>query len=191
MLQQTNVEIVIPVYLKFLQKFPTLHDLSIAPLESVTQITDQLGYTRRGRFLHKIAKEIMLERKGIFPSKLEDLLSLKGIGRYTAGAILSFAYEKNDRTSALVDVNVERVFSRIFGLWEMERNTKFDKIIWSLAESYVDSGDVWIKNQAIMDLGATVCLAKKPKCYVCPMKSFCQYYHKVMPKYIALDAFFG
>jgi A/G-specific adenine glycosylase len=181
---------VIPIYKKFLQKFPTIRHLSKASIESVQEITDQLGYTRRGVYLHNIARQIVTKKNGKFPDTLEDLLSLKGIGRYTAGAILSFAFEKEDSSSAIVDVNVERVFSRIFGYWDRERNSKFDKLIWSIAEAFVDSGNVWKKNQAIMDLGAIVCVAKKPKCYTCPMTPICEYYKKIIPKISPLDSFF-
>jgi A/G-specific adenine glycosylase len=190
MLQQTNVGIVIPIYQRFLKRFPTVHHLANASIESVQEITNQLGYTRRGIFLHNIAKEIVSKQNGHFPDTLEELLSLKGIGRYTAGAILSFAYEKEDISSAIVDVNVERVFSRIFGYWDTERNSEFNKLIWSIAEAFVASGNVWKKNQAIMDLGALLCIAKKPKCYICPMTVICEYYRKVMPKIKPLDSFF-
>ena len=190
MLQQTNVGIVIPIYQKFLQRFPTIQHLAYSSIESVQKITDQLGYTRRGIYLHDIAKQIVFERDGIFPDTLEDLLTLKGIGRYTAGAILSFAFEKEDSSSAIVDVNVERVFSRIFGFWDKERNSNYNKLIWSIAEKYAASGSVWKKNQAIMDLGAMLCVAKKPQCYICPMTSICEYYRKVIPKVKPLDSFF-
>ena len=93
MLQQTNVDIVIPIYKAFLKKFPTIKDLAKSQLSDVKDITDRLGYKRRGEYLHEIANQIMIERNGDFPTIYEDLLSLKGIGRYTAGAILSFAYE--------------------------------------------------------------------------------------------------
>jgi A/G-specific adenine glycosylase len=190
MLQQTNVEIVIPIYMKFLKVFPTLDDLSKASLQQVREITDQLGYTRRGEYLFAIAKEIVNKKNGQFPSSLDELLELKGIGRYTAGAILSFAFEKNDKTAAVVDVNVERVFSRYFGFWSDIKNSSFEKKIWLIAEEFISNGDVWHKNQAIMDLGATICVAKQPNCYICPMNSFCQYYHRVVPKIFPLDLFF-
>jgi A/G-specific adenine glycosylase len=190
MLQQTNVGIVIPIYQRFLKRFPTVHHLANASIESVQEITDQLGYTRRGIYLHNIAKEIVAQKNGDFPDTLEELLSLKGIGRYTAGAILSFAFEKEDSSSAIVDVNVERVFSRIFGYWNKERNSEYNNLIWSIAEAYVASGNVWKKNQAIMDLGAVLCVAKKPKCYTCPMTLICDYYRKIIPKIKPLDSFF-
>ncbi|WP_455143004.1 A/G-specific adenine glycosylase [Candidatus Hodarchaeum mangrovi] len=191
MLQQTNVGIVIPIYKKFIKKFPTLQTLSQAPLSQVKILTDQLGYKKRGEYLHRIAKQIMDDFNGEFPKTLEGLLSLKGIGRYTAGAILSFAFGVNERTAAIVDVNVERVLSRVFGVWDLEKNSNFNKIIWRLSEDMLDEKNVWEINQGIMDLGALICISKNPKCLICPMKDFCKYYNQVVPKIIPLDNFFN
>jgi A/G-specific adenine glycosylase len=188
MLQQTNVDIVIPIYEKFLQKFPTIKTLAHSSIQEIKEITDDLGYKRRGDYLHEIAKQITYERSGEFPSNLDELLSLKGIGRYTAGAILSFAFEKS---APIVDVNVERVFERIFGLWEWEKNAKFEKEIWKLSEAMIaNRKDVWTINQGILDLGATICIVKKPKCPLCPMIEICEYYDLVVPKVTPLDSFF-
>jgi A/G-specific adenine glycosylase len=189
MLQQTNVDIVIPIYKAFLKKFPTIKDLSRSQLSEVKKITDKLGYKRRGEYLHEIANHIMIEGNGDFPTTYEDLLSLKGIGRYTAGAILSFAYEKQEKTSAIVDVNVERVLSRIFGLYDEKRNAKFESKIWKLSEMLISSGDIWTLNQSILDLGAMICIAQKPKCPLCPMNEICDFYVKEVPKHIPLDTF--
>lgn len=190
MLHQTNVDIVIPVYRRFIRKFPTIQNLALSQLSEVKTITDNLGYKRRGGYLHEIAKQIVFDKNGVFPSTMEDLLSLKGIGRYTAGAILSFAYEKHDKTSAIVDVNVERVLSRIFGLYNEPKNSKFDTKVWKLSEKLVLLGNVWIINQSILDVGATVCVSRKPKCAICPMIEFCKYYILEVPKVIPLDSFF-
>ncbi len=190
MLQQTNVDIVIPIYKRFLRKFPTIQILAESPLEEVKRITDQLGYKRRGEYLHDIAKQIVFEKNGVFPSTFDDLLTLKGIGRYTAGAILSFAYEKADKTAAIVDVNVERVLGRIFGLWDFKRNSRYNKKIWVLSEALISSGDVWVINQGILDLGALICVAGKPKCPICPMIAICEYYVVEVPKIVKLDSFF-
>ncbi len=191
MLQQTNVDLVIPIYKKFLERFPTVERLSSASLSEVTKITDQLGYKRRGEYLHEIAKEIVFERKGNFPSTLEDLLTLKGIGRYTAGAILSFAFERTDKSAAIVDVNVERVLGRIFGLYNWSRNNALEKELWNLAEKIIEKRtDIWILNQGILDLGAMVCTSQKPKCPICPMKEICEFYISEVPKIISLNTFF-
>ena len=190
MLQQTNVDIVIPIYEEFLKRFPTIEVLAQSSLDQVKSVTDKLGYTRRGKFLFEIANEILSNRNGEIPSSLDELLSLKGIGRYTAGAILSFAFEKNDKSAAIVDVNVERVFSRIFGFWQGKRNSKFDNRMWLYAEEFLEGGNVWSKNQAIMDLGAILCVSSKPRCYICPMNVLCTYYQKVVPKITPLDTFF-
>jgi len=190
MLQQTNVDIVIPIYQKFLKRFPTIDDLAQASLHDVKNITDKLGYTRRGEFLFEIANTIISKNNGRFPDTFDELLELKGIGRYTAGAILSFAFERNDKSAAIVDVNVERVFSRVFGFWRDEKNSKFDKKIWIFAEEFTIGGNVWQKNQAILDLGATLCVSAKPKCYFCPMSILCMYYKEIVPKITPLDSFF-
>jgi A/G-specific adenine glycosylase len=192
MLQQTNVDLVIPIYEKFLNDFPTIEKLANTSLPQITRITDQLGYKRRGEYLHDIAKEIVFERKGKFPSTLEDLLTLKGIGRYTAGAILCFAFERTDRTAAILDVNVERVLGRIFGLYKLNRNSTLEKELWKLAELIIENiyDDVWTINQGILDLGALVCTAQKPKCPLCPMMDICEYYTFEVPKTVSLDNFF-
>ena len=189
MLQQTNVEIVIPIYMNFLQKFPTIQALAAAKVEDVKIITDKLGYKRRGEFLHSIANQIVNEKGGRIPDSLDQLLTLKGIGRYTAGAILSFAFERSDPTAAIVDVNVDRVLSRITGIWTEERDASFIKTIWTLAESIIIPGKVWEVNQGILDLGATICISKKPKCAICPMIKICEYYKSEYPKQIPLDSF--
>ncbi|MFX0123435.1 MAG: A/G-specific adenine glycosylase [Candidatus Hodarchaeota archaeon] len=189
MLQQTNVDIVIPIYKKFLQQFPTIQILAHSSIQEVKKITDQLGYKRRGEYLHEIAKQITYERNGQFPSSLDELLTLKGIGRYSAGAILSFAFEK---PAAIVDVNVERVLARIFGLWEWEKNVKFEKEIWKLARAMIADGtNIWTINQSILDLGAMICIAQKPKCPICPMVEICEYYIHEVPKVTPLDSFFS
>ena len=189
MLQQTNVDIVIPIYEKFLQNFPTIKTLAQSSIQEIKKITDDLGYKRRGEYLHEISKQITYERNGEFPSSLDELLSLKGIGRYTAGAILSFAFEK---PAPIVDVNVERVFERIFGLWRWPKNRKFEKEIWKLSEAMIaNKKDIWTINQGILDLGATICIAKKPKCPLCPMVGICEYYEIVVPKVTPLDSFFS
>ncbi|MFW9904255.1 MAG: A/G-specific adenine glycosylase [Candidatus Thorarchaeota archaeon] len=189
MLQQTNVDIVIPIYEKFLQKFPNIKTLAHSSIQEIKKITDDLGYKRRGEYLHEIAKQITYERNGEFPSSLDELLSLKGIGRYTAGAILSFAFEK---PAAIVDVNVERVLGRIFGLWRWEKNAKFEKEIWKLSETMiVNRENVWTINQGILDLGAMICIARKPKCPLCPMIEICEYYDLEVPKLTPLDSFFS
>ncbi|MFX1504765.1 MAG: A/G-specific adenine glycosylase [Promethearchaeota archaeon] len=188
MLQQTNVDIVIPIYEKFLQKFPTIKTLAQSSIQEIKKITDDLGYKRRGEYLHEIAKQIIYERNGEFPSSLDELLSLKGIGRYTAGAILSFAFEK---PAPIVDVNVERVFERIFGLWRWQKNAKFEKEIWKLSEAMIaNKENIWTINQGILDLGAMICIAKKPKCALCPMVEICEYYDREVPKITPLDSFF-
>ncbi|MFW9778615.1 MAG: A/G-specific adenine glycosylase [Candidatus Heimdallarchaeota archaeon] len=192
MLQQTNVDLVIPIYKRFLKKFPTIQSLARSKISRIRAITDQLGYKRRGLYLQQIARQIVSEKGGIIPNTLEGLISLKGIGRYTAGAILSFAYELQDKAAAIVDVNVERIIIRLFALWNREKNAALEKEIWMIAENItVSSKDSWTINQGLLDLGATICVSQKPKCHICPIRTFCEYYIQIIPKLVPLESFFS
>ncbi|MFW9855617.1 MAG: A/G-specific adenine glycosylase [Candidatus Thorarchaeota archaeon] len=192
MLQQTNVDLVIPIFKRFLKKFPTIQSLARGKISDIRAITDQLGYKRRGLYLQQIARQIVSEKGGIIPATLEGLISLKGIGRYTAGAILSFAYELQDKDAAIVDVNVERIIIRAFALWDREKNAALEKEIWMVAENItVSSKDSWTINQGLLDLGATICVSQKPKCHICPIKASCEYYIQIIPKLVPLESFFS
>jgi len=170
MLQQTQVERVKEFYQRFLQTFPTVNDLAGAPEEAVLEAWDGLGYYNRARNLHKTAQAICRDHGGEFPATVEALASLPGIGRYTAGAIVSFAFL---RPAPIVDTNVKRVLERIFMQRLHSSQAKQQKRLWKLAESLITPGSVWEINQALMDFGAGVCTAQKPTCPACPMRSFC------------------
>ena len=168
MLQQTQVDRVIPKFHEFLQKFPTVQDLAEARPEEVRKTWYPLGYNIRPYRLHGIACEAMERYGGRIPSKEKELLSMKGIGRYTAGAIQSFAFQKD---AAILDTNVMRVLHRIFiGTGDPKKQKA---ILWILSEKLIPKGKGYDFNQALMDFGAMVCTARKPFCLLCPMRDIC------------------
>ncbi|WP_319381106.1 A/G-specific adenine glycosylase [Thiomicrorhabdus sp.] len=171
MLQQTQVKTVIPYYLKFMQRFPTLETLANAEQESVLAHWAGLGYYARGRNLHKAAQVIRDRYDGVFPTTFEEMVDLPGIGRSTAGAILSIA---QGRRYAILDGNVKRVLARYDAVdrWPGEKET--EKRLWLRAEALTPVSRFGDYTQAMMDLGATVCMRTKPKCDVCPLQSDCQ-----------------
>lgn len=171
MLQQTQVERVIPKYHEFLDKYPTLEDLAGAPVQEVKQTWYPLGYNIRPERLHTIACEAVAQHGGQLPDDPEALQSFKGIGRYTAGAILTFAFQK---VAPILDTNVMRVLHRIFlGPGDPKRGS-VRRALWELAERLVPAKHAYDFNQALMDFGATVCTAKKPACLLCPMNDICK-----------------
>jgi len=172
MLQQTQVTTVIPYYEKFLHLFPRIQDLANAPTEKVLSAWAGLGYYSRARNLHKAAKVISWKLQGEFPQEREALLQVPGIGPYTAGAVLSIAF---DKPVPLVDGNVERVFSRLFAITDPIKDRAVQKQLWKYAEASVllaESPRVF--NQALMELGALVCTKGTPRCGNCPIQTFCQ-----------------
>jgi A/G-specific adenine glycosylase len=166
MLQQTQVSRVLDYYRRFLKRFPTIGALARSRPKRVMETWEGLGYYARARNLHRLAKRVTETGNGI-PDDPEQLRTLPGVGRYTAGAVACFAYEK---PVATVDVNVARVLQRVF-LGEGRR----EKDIWELAQGLVPRNGkrAWRFNQALMELGALVCTARKPKCPVCPVRSDC------------------
>ena len=173
MLQQTQVDRVIPKFHEFLQKYPTVQALAEAKPADVRKTWSPLGYNIRPYRLHGIACETMERYGGSIPSKEEELLSMKGIGRYTAGAIRSFAFQKD---AAILDTNVMRVLHRIFiGTGDPKKQKP---MLWLLSEKLIPKGKGYDFNQALMDFGAMVCTARKPFCLLCPMRDIC---HTVSP----------
>jgi A/G-specific adenine glycosylase len=162
MLQQTQVERVIPKYHAWLERFPTLADLATASRADAIRAWQGLGYNRRAVRLHEIACQAVAEFGGQLPKSVDGLLQLKGIGRYTAGAVACFAYEQ---PVAMVDTNVRRVLSRVFGV-EPAR-------VEGMAHDVIPTDDAWSWGQALMDLGATVCRAAQPLCLICPLLHEC------------------
>lgn len=175
MLQQTTVAAVTPKYQAFMARFPDLRSLAAASEDEVLRRWAGLGYYSRARNLRRAAVEIVEERGGVFPSDFEGVLSLPGVGRYTAGAILSIAF---GRPRPVVDGNVIRVFSRLFGLRGRPKDPAFVKIIWEKAESLMPKSSPGDWNQALMELGATVCTPESPSCGACPVSGFCVAYKK-------------
>ncbi|HEV8505312.1 MAG TPA: A/G-specific adenine glycosylase [Chitinophagaceae bacterium] len=170
-LQQTRVDQGRVYYEKFLEAFPTVHDLAMAPEQKVFKLWEGLGYYNRCRNLIATAKKIDGEYNGIFPGTYEEILSLKGVGPYTAAAIASFAF---DLPHAVVDGNVTRVLSRYFGDFTPIDSTAGKKIFTALAAELLDEGQASLYNQAIMDFGATVCLPRNPLCAHCNQRTDCR-----------------
>lgn len=169
-LQQTRVEQGLPYYKHFIKKYPTVFDLANAPEDQVMKSWEGLGYYSRARNLHAAAKQIAFEFDGHFPETYESIRSLKGVGPYTAAAISSFAF---GLPHAVVDGNVYRVLSRIFGIKTPIDSTAGKKEFTVLAEQLLEPKQAGKYNQAIMDFGATLCLPKLPKCVSCPFENSC------------------
>src|SRR5919112_4587067 len=169
MLQQTQVDRVIPKYYEFLERYPSFHHLAQAPSDDVKKTWYPLGYNIRPLRLHSIACETVARYGGTLPKESEELLSFKGIGRYTAGAIRSFAFNED---APILDTNVMRVLHRVFIATGEPKGQK--AALWKLSESLIPRGKGYDFNQALMDFGATVCAARDPYCLLCPMKTFCK-----------------
>ncbi|MBA2368568.1 MAG: A/G-specific adenine glycosylase [Candidatus Protochlamydia sp.] len=169
MLQQTQVSVVVPYFQKWMETFPTVQALAAAPMEKVIKAWEGLGYYSRARNLHEGAKHIMLHHNGMLPSDEAQLAAIKGLGPYTIGAILSFAFHQK---KAAVDGNVLRVLSRYFHLDDDISKGKTQKKLRLLAESILPDEEPWIVSEALIELGATVC-QKKARCYACPLKGSC------------------
>src|SRR3989338_5820576 len=171
MLQQTQIKTVIPYYERWLKTFPTIKALAEAPLDRVLKQWEGLGYYTRARNLHKAAQIIVNQFGGKIPDDIATLETLPGIGRYTAGAIASIAYQKQ---VPLVDGNVARVFSRIFYLKGDFSKPDSLKQLYTLAERLVPKRKPGIFNQALMELGSLVCIPEMPRCVVCPVQALCR-----------------
>ncbi len=170
MLQQTQVKTVIPYYLKFMQSFPTVKALANADIDQVLHHWQGLGYYTRARNLHKCAQIVMQQFNGKFPDNLEEMESLPGIGRSTAGAILSLALNK---PTPILDGNVKRVLARVFMVDGWYGQTAVSKELWQLTEKYTPQKNTAHFNQAMMDLGASFCSRSKPQCEQCPLSTHC------------------
>lgn len=171
MLQQTQVIKVIPYYKKFLEKFPTVQDMASADLSQVLKVWEGMGYYARARNLHKAAKIIVSEYRGIFPSDLKKVRNLPGIGAYTAAAILSIAFDQN---LPVLDGNVIRVLSRLFTVDLSPKSAQGKSHLLSIAQELLQPGQAGTFNQAMMELGALVCTPKSPKCAECPLAKKCR-----------------
>ncbi len=172
MLQQTQVATVLDYYQRFLQRFPTVQELAVAQQQDVLEIWAGLGYYQRARNLHSAARQIVERHNGHFPRNLKELQSLSGVGRYTAGAIASFAF---DLPAPILETNTIRLLSRLMALTEPAQVSSSQKRLWELAESLLPkkggSGKI---NQGLMELGSLVCTPTLPKCNQCPLRAGCR-----------------
>jgi A/G-specific adenine glycosylase len=176
MLQQTQVDRVLPKYHEWLGKYPSFAALASADESDVSATWRPLGYNIRPKRLHSIAREAVTSYGGVLPSDEETLLSFKGIGAYTAGAIRSFAFGQR---AAILDTNVARVLFRVFVAAGDPKEHATKRRLWAISEALVPYKHVFDFNQALMDLGATVCVARKPRCGACPMKRSCRSFASV------------
>lgn len=167
MLQQTQVATVIPYFERWLERFPTLRALAEAPLDDVLKRWEGLGYYSRARNLHRAARQVVFESGGVIPDTASGLRELPGIGPYTAGAIASLAFNRDE---PLVDGNVKRVLGRLFA---GDDRTATVAGLWALAEALLPPGRAGAFNEALMDLGATVCAPAAPRCMMCPVRDAC------------------
>jgi len=170
MLQQTQVATVTPYYRRFLARFPDCRSLAEAPLDDVLKLWEGLGYYSRARNLHKAARQIVDRFNARIPDSTSDLMSLPGIGRYTAGAIASIAFDQDE---PVLDGNVTRVFCRLFRIRTPPKDASTQKKLWSLAQRLLPAGKAAAFNQALMDLGATLCTPQDPLCHACPLHDLC------------------
>ena len=171
MLQQTTVKTVVPYYEKFLGAFPTVADLAAAPIDQVLSRWSGLGYYSRARNLHAAARVIVRDHGGRFPTGPEEALALPGVGAYTAAAILSIAH---GLPMAVVDGNVARVLARLLAIRGPIKSSAVRKRLWTSAAVFLDPSAPGDFNQAMMELGATVCTPKSPLCGECPVASWCE-----------------
>ncbi len=171
MLQQTRVETAGPYFARFLERFPDVAALAAAPLDAVLKAWEGLGYYSRARNLHRAAGKIVSQHGGEIPSTAEALRALPGIGRYTAGAIASIAFGRDE---PVLDGNVMRVLCRLFAIAGDPKGAAVGKRLWKLAGELLPRGSAGEFNQAMMDLGATVCLPRSPRCDQCPVRADCR-----------------
>lgn len=170
MLQQTQVATVLPYYKRFMESFPTIRDLANAEEQALLSHWEGLGYYRRARSLHAAAKEIVADHDGDFPRNFDKVLALPGIGRYTAGAILSIS---DGQKHPILEGNTQRVFSRWIALRGTPAATANNRLLWQVAEKMLPRKDPGTFNQAAMELGALICTPKRPACHECPVATAC------------------
>ncbi|MCG8427025.1 MAG: A/G-specific adenine glycosylase [Chromatiales bacterium] len=171
MLQQTQVSTVIPYYQRFMERFPDVASLAAAELDEVLHHWSGLGYYARARNLHKAAVAIVEQHRGAFPEDIEQVMALPGIGRSTAGAVLSFS---KGQAHPILDGNVKRVLARCFAVSGWPGKSDVLKRLWALTEELTPDRNIQAYNQAMMDLGAGVCTRRNPRCQHCPLQTICQ-----------------
>lgn len=183
MLQQTQVSTVIAYFNRFIKHFPTIEKLAAANEDTVLHLWTGLGYYNRARNLQKTAKMLMQNYRGKFPNQLSELEKLPGIGRSTAGAILSIAF---NQPAAILDGNVKRVLTRLHSITGWPGTREITQQLWSIAEQYTPMQRTADYTQAIMDLGATLCIRGKPRCAECPCQQYCSAHAQGIEKTLPL-----
>lgn len=183
MLQQTQVDRVLPYYDRFINRFPTVRSLAEAPTSEIIKAWAGLGYNRRAVNLQRAAQAVVAKHAGQFPRDMEALLALPGIGPYTAGAIACFAFEQD---VAFIDTNMRRVLYRLFVGSDLPIPAASDKALLRIAESLIPAGDGWRWNQALMEFGALHCTARKPACVICPLQTACAAYPTIQTTLAAM-----
>jgi A/G-specific adenine glycosylase len=184
MLQQTQVAVVIPYFLNWMRRFATIESLAAAPLDEVIKLWEGLGYYSRARYLHEGAKYIVAHYGGQLPQNEEYLKKIKGLGPYTMGAILSFAFHQK---KAAVDGNVIRVLTRYFGIEDDISKPLTIKQLQQLAQNLLPEEESWLINEGLIELGATVC-QKKARCMQCPLRPGCQSYLQGTPERLPIKS---
>ena len=170
MLQQTQVATVVPYFERFVAEFPSIAELAAASEEQVLRAWEGLGYYRRARHLHQAAGQIVRDHQGQFPASSEEVQALPGIGRYTAGAILSIAW---DQRLPILEANTLRLYSRLLGYRDDPRSSAGQSALWKAAESWLPTQRVGDFNQALMELGSRICTPRDPDCDNCPLAELC------------------
>lgn len=173
MLQQTQVDRVIPKYREFLHRYPTVNALARAQIQELRKVWYPLGYNVRPIRLRKIARTVLARHDGKIPSSYEGLLAMDGIGHYTAGAVLSFAFQQD---APILDTNVTRLLCRYFGISDDVAKSSSRRQLWQLARQVIPPGKAYQINQAMMDFGALVCTARRPQCPTCVLRRQCRSY---------------
>jgi A/G-specific adenine glycosylase len=173
MLQQTRVDTVRAYFERWVAQFPDIKTLAAADEQEVLQVWEGLGYYSRARNLHRAAQVVMRDHGGHLPADRDALQSLPGIGPYTAGAIASIAFGQDE---AALDGNIRRVYTRLFNIEQPIRERETEKYLWHIARQQLPAGQAGDYNQALMDLGATVCTPRNPVCETCPLQNLCEAY---------------
>ncbi|MFA5026682.1 MAG: A/G-specific adenine glycosylase [Candidatus Methylomirabilota bacterium] len=176
MLQQTQVERVRGYYRRFLRTYPTARALAAARPSAVREAWEGLGYYARARNLQAAARQVVETHGGRFPRRPDEIRALPGVGRYTAGAVASFAYGE---PAPILDTNVRRVLTRFFVRRRPKSAAALERRLWAMAEAAIPDGEAWAFNQALMDFGALVCTARAPGCPACPMRPRCAFAARV------------
>lgn len=171
MLQQTQVATVIEYFERWMRRFPDLPSLAAAAEADVLQVWQGLGYYSRARNLHRAAQLVMTRHAGVFPDALDAIRALPGVGRYTAGAVATFAF---DHSTPIVDANIARVLARLFNMCNPIDTALGQAVLWQIAEELQPEKHAGVFNEAIMELGALICLPRAPKCFSCPVRENCR-----------------